>query len=182
MNEKQFNRENKARILIVDDHSIVRKGLIQLINHESDMVVCGEAENAAKAVVILQREHVDMAIVDISLDGTDGLKLTEKIKLRYPSLGVLILSMHDELFYVKRAFHVGASGYLAKHNAAEKIITAIRQILRGEIYICDRITRKISSKDILWSPGQSGQTITGNLNERSIGYGHYKGKGIVDKI
>lgn len=128
---------NKTRILVVDDHAIVRQGLIKLIDREFDLMVCFEAENASHALKAIARQEFDLAVVDISLEDMNGLELTEKMKLRCPNLTVLILSMHDGLFYAQRALRAGASGYVAKHEAAEKIITAIRQVLSGNIYISD---------------------------------------------
>jgi DNA-binding NarL/FixJ family response regulator len=131
--QQQDNGDNKVKILIVDDHSIVRRGLIQLINHEPDLVVSAEAENAAQALEVLEKERVDIAIIDISLEGTSGLELTEQLKLQFPSLPVLILSMHDDLLYGHRALRVGAVGYVAKREAAGKIVTEIRRILSKEM-------------------------------------------------
>ena len=131
--EQHEKSESKTRILIVDDHPVVRQGLIQLINHELDLVVSAEAESATQALEVLRKDTFDLAIIDISLGGTSGLELTEQIKLQFPSLPVLILSMHDELLYGHRALHVGAAGYVAKHEAAEKIVTEIRRILMREI-------------------------------------------------
>jgi len=148
MNEKkkQQNSDKKIQILIVDDHSIVRKGLIQLISEEPDLVVCAEAENAAQALEALEKERVDLAIVDISLDGTNGIQLTEKIKSQRPHLPVLILTMHDEALYAKRAFQAGAEGYVTKQEAAETIITAIRLMLSGKDYIGERMAQRFLKK------------------------------------
>ena len=149
MNQKkkhQKNNEKKTKILIVDDHSIVRKGLMRLINEESDLVVCAEAENAPQALEAIEKQHIDLAIVDISLDGTNGIQLTEKIKSQRPQLPVLILTMHDESLYAKRAFQAGAEGYITKQEAAETIITAIRLILSGKDYISDTMTQKFLKK------------------------------------
>jgi len=139
MNSKIENNlcKNKTRILIVDDHAIVRQGLIKLIDTEFDLMVCFEAENANQALKAIASQEFDLAIVDISLEDMNGLELTQKMKLRRPNLIVLILSMHDGLFYAQRALRAGASGYVAKYEAAEKIITAIRQVLSGNIYISD---------------------------------------------
>ncbi|MHC4624117.1 MAG: response regulator [Planctomycetota bacterium] len=135
--------ENKAEILIVDDHAIVRQGLAQLISQEPDLVVCGQAENAEQALQAVENLHVDLAVVDISLSGTNGVELTGKIKAKYPHLPVLILTMHDEAKYAERAFKAGAKGYVTKHEAAETIITAIRLILCGHKYISQRIDREL---------------------------------------
>jgi DNA-binding NarL/FixJ family response regulator len=144
-NHKQFDKnQNKINILVVDDHPILRQGLKQLINHEPDLVVCAEAENAEHALGQIERHDIDLAIVDISIIGTDGVGLTGQIKMRYPKIPVLILTMHDELLYAKRAFRAGAEGYVEKRGAAETIITAIRTVLSGEKYISKQMAEKIS--------------------------------------
>jgi DNA-binding NtrC family response regulator len=130
-------RQNKSRILVVDDHAIVRQGLIKLIETEFDLMVCFEAENGNQALRAMDGQEFDLAIVDISLEGINGLELTEIMKLHRPNMIVLILSMYDGLFYAQRALRAGASGYVEKYEAAEKIITAIRQVLNGKIYISD---------------------------------------------
>lgn len=127
--------KNKTRILVVDDHAIVRQGLIKLIETEFDLMVCSEAENADQAIKAMAGQQYDLAIVDISLEGINGLELTEIMKLRSPKMIVLILSMYEGLFYAQRALRAGASGYVAKYEAAEKIITAIRLVLSGKIYV-----------------------------------------------
>jgi len=129
--------QKKIRILVVDDHAIVRQGLIKLIETEFDLMVCSEAENAQQALKAMGRQKFDLAIVDISLEGINGLELTEMMKLRNPKMIVLILSMYEGLFYAQRALRAGASGYVAKYEAAENIITAIRLVLNGNIYVSD---------------------------------------------
>jgi len=154
------NSEKITRILIVDDHSVVRKGLTQLINEEPDLVVYAEAENADRALNAIERHQIDLAIVDISLDGLSGLKLTERINTSYPNLPVLILSVHDELSYCKRAFRAGARGFLVKNEAAKKIITAIHQVLSGKIYISEKMAAKmtrlgLSNRRDIFDPNQA---------------------------
>jgi DNA-binding NarL/FixJ family response regulator len=144
-NKKQSDHpEKKVSILVVDDHPIVRQGLTLLINQEPDLGVCAEAENAEQALQAVENQHVDLAIVDISLLGSNGVELTEKIKLNFPDLPVLILTMHDEARYAKRAFQAGAKGYVTKHEAAETIITAIRLILSGKRYFSRKVNRDFS--------------------------------------
>lgn len=140
-NKKQEKSGNKTRILVVDDHPVVRRGLIQLINHESDLMVCAEAENAGQALEALEKDGADIAVVDISLNGTNGIQLTEKIKSKYPDLPILILTIHDEAVYAKRALEAGAGGYVNKREAAETIIAAIRLVLNGKQYLKGQITR-----------------------------------------
>jgi len=147
MNKRTEHQDNsKSRILIVDDHTVVRQGLILLIDQEPDLVVCAEAENAGEALEIIERQEVDLAIVDISLDGPNGIQLTGRIKSQHPHLPVLVLTMHDEELYVKRAFQAGAKGYITMHEAAETIITAIRLMLSGKDYISETMKQKFLKK------------------------------------
>jgi DNA-binding NarL/FixJ family response regulator len=144
-NAQHGTGKNKTRILVVDDHAIVRQGLIKLIETEFDLMVCSEAENADQALKAMAGQQYDLAIVDISLEGMNGLELTEIMKLRSPKMIVLILSMYEGLFYAQRALRAGASGYVAKYEAAEKIITAIRLVLSGKIYVSDsKMVKNIS--------------------------------------
>jgi DNA-binding NarL/FixJ family response regulator len=119
----------KSRILVVDDHPIVRQGLALLINQETDLLVCGEAEEASGAMHVLSSAKPDVLIVDISLNGPDGLDLLKNVRNVYPSLPVLILSMHDESIYAERALRAGANGYIMKQEATEKVLIALRRIL-----------------------------------------------------
>lgn len=137
---------SKHRILVVDDHKIVREGLTLLINQEKDLEVSAEANNAKQALDEVAKGNIDLAVVDISLDGVSGLQLTEKIKVNNPHLPVLILTMHDEELYAKRAFQAGARGFVTKHEASQTIITAIRMMLTGRDYVSDSITQKFLKK------------------------------------
>jgi DNA-binding NarL/FixJ family response regulator len=135
--------KQKNRIFIVDDHPIVRKGLTQLINQEPELVVCGEAENAESALELLKKVKPDLAIVDISLRGIDGIELTKLIRARFENIPVLVVSMHDESLYAERALRVGARGYIMKQEAIEKMMEAIRKVLRGELYVSERVSANI---------------------------------------
>jgi DNA-binding NarL/FixJ family response regulator len=136
----------KRKILIVDDHPILRKGLTLLINQETDLVVCAEAENAQMALESLETVVPDMAIVDISLPGIDGIELIKELRLRQKDLPVLVVSMHDETLYAERSLRAGARGYIMKQEALEKVLVAIRKVLEGEIFVSDRITTKMLEK------------------------------------
>ncbi|MHC4581541.1 MAG: response regulator [Planctomycetota bacterium] len=138
MDKAQINaRRKRVRILVVDDHAIVREGLTKLLEAERDLTVCGEAENAAQALRALEEQEFDLAIVDIALEGTSGLELIEDMRSRCPDVVVITLSMHDGSLYAKRALEAGAAGYVAKYEAAEKIVTAIRRVLGGKTYVSD---------------------------------------------
>lgn len=136
----------KRKILIVDDHPILRKGLALLINQEPDLLVCAEAENAQMALESLERVIPDMAIVDISLPGIDGIELIKELHLRHRDIPVLIVSMHDETLYAERSLRAGARGYVMKQEALEKVLVAIRKVLQGEIFVSERITTKMLEK------------------------------------
>ncbi len=129
----------KARILIVDDHVIVRQGIAQLVNREPDLDVCQEAGDADSAIAVLRETQVDLAIVDISLPGTSGIELVKLMRDAQPQLPVLVMSMHDEALYSDRAFRAGAKGYVMKQEATEKLLAAIRKILNGGVYVSDRM-------------------------------------------
>ena len=146
--KEQVNSKDKTRILVVDDHPVVRKGLTLLINSESDLMVCAEAENAAQALEALEKESVDIAVVDISLNGTNGIQLTEKIKSKYPDLPVLILTIHDEAVYAKLALEAGAKGYVNKREAAETVIAAIRLVLSGKQYLKEQMSQDVSKRRV----------------------------------
>ena len=133
----------KTRIFIVDDHPIVREGLSLMMNREPDLMVCGEAEEATTALQAITTLHPDFLIVDISLNGPDGLELLKNIRSRFPSLPVLILSMHDESIYAERALRAGANGYIMKQEATEKVLVAIRRILEQKVYVSDRIANRM---------------------------------------
>src|ERR1700721_3692251 len=146
MTGKQANNNFAARkttVFVVDDHPIVRQGLTLLINRESDLAVCGEAEEMHSALRSIQAVKPDILIVDISLNGPDGLELLKNIRITSPRLPVLILSMHDESIYAERALRAGANGYIMKQEATEKVLVAIRHILQGEVYLSDRLTKRM---------------------------------------
>ena len=137
---------NKRTVLIVDDHPIVRQGLAQLINQEKDLEVCGQAEDAHEAMQAIRQLQPDMVIVDIALKDTSGMELIKDLKVRYPDLPVLTLSMHDEAVYGERALRAGARGYVMKQEATGKVVTAIRRVLSGEVYVSEGMAAKMVSK------------------------------------
>ncbi|MGA7842073.1 MAG: response regulator transcription factor, partial [Candidatus Acidiferrales bacterium] len=130
----------KYRVLLVDDHPIVRQGLGLLIDRESDLSVCGEADGAHSAFHAIETLRPDIVLLDISLNGPDGLEVLKEIRMKSGSLPVLILSMHDESIYAERAMRAGANGYIMKQEATEKVLIAIRRILQGDVYLSDRLT------------------------------------------
>ncbi len=124
----------RMRILIVDDHHAIRRGLTQLLDDQTGLAVCAAVESAEQALAYLEDQVADLAIVDISLERMDGLQLTRQIRIDHPQLRVLILSMHDPIVYAPQAHSAGASGFVAKEKATDTLLTAIRQILAGGTY------------------------------------------------
>src|SRR5579863_1294288 len=166
-NSKTENHPVKKKILVVDDHPIVRQGLALLINREPDLVVCGEAEEATGAMHVLASARPDLLIVDISLNGPDGLDLLKNIRTTHSTLPVLILSMHDELIYAERALRAGANGYIMKQEATEKVLVAVRRILNGEIYVSDRVANKLLQHYINGTGTLRNSTIA-DLSDREL--------------
>ena len=121
----------KVRILLVDDHPVVRQGLAMLIDQEVDLTVCGEAEDADQAIQQMRKLNPEVAIIDVSLKESNGLELVKQIKSEFEDLPMLVLSMHDEEMYAPRALRAGAKGYIMKQEAPQKVITAIRRLLKG---------------------------------------------------
>ncbi|HZO84758.1 MAG TPA: response regulator transcription factor [Verrucomicrobiae bacterium] len=136
-------RKGKARVLLVDDHPILRKGLAQMINMEQDLTVCGEAEEAGKAFELVGTLQPDVAVVDISLKTGNGIELVKNIKARYPELPILVLSMHDESLYAERALRAGSLGYIMKEEATEQVLVAIRRVLKGEIFLSEKMKSRM---------------------------------------
>jgi DNA-binding NarL/FixJ family response regulator len=131
---------NRSRnVFIVDDHPIVRQGLAQLIEQEPDLQVCGEAADVREARAALSRMRPDIVILDLSLRDSDGLELIKDIRNKYEGVPVLVLSMHDENIYAERLLSSGANGYIMKQAAGEQLITALRRVLSGGVYVSERI-------------------------------------------
>jgi len=136
-------KKDATRVLIVDDHPLLRKGVSQLIDQERDLVVVAEAEDAHKAITAIETSKPDVALIDISLNGSSGIELLKNIKARFPKLKMLCLSMHDESVYAHRALRAGASGYIMKQEGTERVLTALRKVLQGEVYLSDRLGNRM---------------------------------------
>jgi DNA-binding NarL/FixJ family response regulator len=141
-------KDSRTRILLVDDHAVVRYGIAQLINRESDMFVCGEEEDAARGLSAIEALKPNLVIADISLKDSSGLELMRNIKAQYPKLPVLVVSAHDETIYAEIAFRAGAMGYLMKEEALGKVLSAIRRVLGGAIYVSDALGAKLLQQQI----------------------------------
>jgi len=136
----------KSRVFIVDDHPLVREGLANLINRQDDLIVCGEAEDSAKAIAGIVKTQPDVALIDISLKNESGLELVKHMRSQFPQVALIVLSMHDEALYAERALRAGALGYVMKREASKSVLASIRRVLKGEVYVSERIVKKIAER------------------------------------
>jgi DNA-binding NarL/FixJ family response regulator len=134
----------KHRVFIVDDHPLVREGLTNLINSQSDLIVCGEAKDSSEAIDAITKEPPDVAIIDISLTNESGLELIKNLVKQFPQVAVVVLSMHDESLYAERALRAGARGYVMKHETSKSVLASIRRVIAGDIYVSERILNRIA--------------------------------------
>jgi DNA-binding NarL/FixJ family response regulator len=168
---------SKVRILLVDDHPIVRERLGELIAQEPDLIVCGEAEDSNQAIQAARELQPDLAIVDITLRDTYGIELIKHLREIEPKLLVLVLSMHDESLYGERALRAGAKGYLTKQEATKKVIPAIRRVLAGEIYVSEQLSASILHK-VAGRVLPDGESPTDVLTDRELEVFQLLGQGM----
>jgi DNA-binding NarL/FixJ family response regulator len=142
----------KHRVLIVDDHPIVRHGLAELIARQPDLETCGDAADVAGALLQVEAQRPDVAVIDISLEGGNGIELIEQIRALYPGVKMLVSSMHDEKTYAGRALRAGALGYINKRESIRKVIDAVRQVLRGEIYLSPEMATRLLHRAAVGEP------------------------------
>lgn len=133
----------KKQILIVDDHAVLREGLVTQINREKDLVVCGEAVNAREALAAINKLDPDLVLADINLPGRNGLELIRDIHSVRPDMPVLVLSMHDESLFAERVLRAGGRGYVSKRQSGQSLLAAIRRVLRGQIYLSDDVSTRL---------------------------------------
>ena len=157
----------KRSVLVVDDHPLFRKGVVQLLNDEPDLEVRAEASNNNEALGAIRRHKLDLAVVDIGLEGsTNGIELTKNIRAEKPKLPVLVLSMHDETLFAERALRAGARGYVMKREALNNFISAVRTVLRGEIFISENMSKRMVFAH-LHGGGQTGSPVD-KLSDREL--------------
>jgi len=159
--------QTRTKVFLVDDHPLVREWLTQLIQRESDLTICGEAEDTQEALQKIGDTKPDIVIADISLKTTHGLELVKDLQVRYPSLPVLILSMHDESLYAERVLRAGAKGYITKQEATKKILLAVRRVLAGEIYISEKMSSRMVHKMVLGRAAEQKSPIE-RLTDREL--------------
>lgn len=153
MSTRTRKQQHQAKIIIVDDHPILRRGLTALIESESDLTVCGEAATCHDALEVIQKNQPDLVLVDLELFGCNGLDLIKTMKMRHSTIPTLVLSMHDESVYAGRVLRAGAFGYISKLQLDETLLLAIRRVLDGETYMSEKMMQRFARKYI------GGQTL-----------------------
>ena len=185
MKSRPTTKAGRKRIFIVDDHPMMRDGLRALISGESDLEVCGEADDALPALEQIEKLKPDLTIVDITLRSTSGLELVKDLRIRAPGVPALVISMHDESLYAERVLRAGGRGYVMKQEGGKKLMEAIRQVLAGGTYVSPRISAKIL--DTFSGRATEGASPVERLTDREfevfqlIGQG-LSTKGIADKL
>jgi DNA-binding NarL/FixJ family response regulator len=169
-------RDAKAQVVLVEDHPMFREQLAHLINKQPDMAVCAEAANAIDGFAVISREQPALAIIDITLKGSSGLELLKDLRAQGNKVPVLMLSMHPESLYAERALRAGANGYITKEEAAAKVMTAIRQVLAGEIYLDPRFMKRVVSQ-VLVNPRNNSAEPIERLTDRELSVFELIGEG-----
>jgi len=168
--------ENRKRVVLVDDHPVLRKGLARLIDSKEGFVVCGEASSAIEAMALIRELKPHLAIVDIGLPGASGIELTKSIRAEFPDMPVLILSMHEDALYATRALRAGATGYIVKQDAIDNIASALQETLNGRRYLSPGIIEQLQN-DGLGEEPRSSHDLIDQLTDRELEIFHLIGKG-----
>jgi DNA-binding NarL/FixJ family response regulator len=164
------------RIVIVDDHPLFRKGLEQLISSDNSFAICGEAGTAAEGMQVIRKLNPDLAIVDLSLPGANGIELIKNIRAEFANLPILVLSMHDESLYALRALRAGAEGYVMKHEAMANVIHAIREVFNGRPYLSPAMAAQVITKFAHRESQGEGDAVE-RLSDRELEILEFIGKG-----
>src|ERR1700726_1746307 len=165
MNAKPENTR-KHTVFIVDDQPLVREGLANLINQQDDLFVSGEAEDSADAIAGIARTQPEIALIDISLKNESGLELVKNLSTQFPEVSLIVLSMHDEALYSERALRAGAKGYVMKRETTKSVLTAIRRVLQGEIYVSDPVASAMARR--LTSSRKAAVSPVERLSDREL--------------
>jgi DNA-binding NarL/FixJ family response regulator len=170
----------RCKILLVDDHPIVREGLAQFINNEPDLIVCAIASDASGAMDLVASHSPELVVTDLSLSGKLGLELIKDLAVRYPSIPVLVLSIHDENLWAERVLRAGAEGYIMKSQATAQIVAAIRRIIGGGIWVSDQVNKTLLQKQVRSHKPQHGSPLD-QLSDRELEVFQCIGRGMSMK-
>jgi DNA-binding NarL/FixJ family response regulator len=167
----------RKRILVLDDHPITRYGLTQLINHERDLLVCGEAATAQDALAIIKSVQPDLVLADLALPGRSGLEFVKDMQAQHPRVPVLVMSMHDESIYAERVLRAGGRGYIMKNEGGERLLEAIRRVFKGQVYVSQNVSAALL--DVLTRHGaHGGEATPGVLSDREFEVFQLIGQGL----
>jgi DNA-binding NarL/FixJ family response regulator len=164
---KGADSSGKKRVLVVDDHPIMRQGIVRLIEPEPDLMVCGEVGETAGLLELIERLAPDVVVMDLSLPDKSGLELVKEVRAAYTALPILVYSMHEEVVYAKRIIRMGASGYIMKTEDSSKLIQALRRVLNGHVYVSDRIASEVLRK-LTDKSSSSGRDSFEQLSDREF--------------
>ena len=164
--QKSPSARNKKRLLVMDDHPMMREGLAQLINNETDLMVCGEAGTGREGLDLIGKLKPDLLLADISLPDKNGLEVIKDAQALHPGVAVLVISMHDESLYAERVLRAGARGYIMKQEGGKKLMEAIRHVLSGKVYLSEKMSATILES--LGRAGRSGRGSMENLTDREF--------------
>ncbi len=176
LNGDGFMKE--ASVFLVDDHPVVREGIGRLIDREPDLSVCGEAEDVPGAIEGIERTRPDVVIVDLSLKGSSGLDLIMDIKARWPEMRMLVLSMFDEAYYAERVLRVGAMGYVMKQEPPRTVLDAIRQVMKGEVFVSEQVSSRML-QGLVHTSGDSFTSSLDRLSDREMQVFRMIGEGLT---
>jgi DNA-binding NarL/FixJ family response regulator len=165
------------RIVIVDDHPIVRRGIAAMLNQESDMQVCAEADSYHAGIDAIREHHPDLAIIDLTLPDIGGLELVKQVRAIDPELLMLVLSMHDESLYAERVLRAGARGYIMKQEGTDKLIGAVRAVMRGDIYVSEKMASRMLGK-FVDGKREGGSSPLERLSDRELEVFELLGRGL----
>ena len=166
---KHRSEAHPSRILLVDDHPILREGLVRLINQEKDLIVAGEAEDQTGALSALRTTHLELVITDLTLASGNGIDLIHQCRKLHPRLPILVFSMHDDAFHAEEALRAGASGYVTKYEAPGTLLKAIRMVLSGELYVHESMMGALLRRAVAKTGSQEeGDSLGLSLREREV--------------
>jgi DNA-binding NarL/FixJ family response regulator len=168
LSSSQTATPHKRRVFLVDDHSIVRRGLTELVNNEPDLVICGQGDDAYGSLRAIREKKPDLCVIDVSLRDSDGIELLKELRAQMPDLPVLILSMHDESLYGERALRAGARGYIMKQEAPESILAAMRKVLAGQVYVSEKMQTTLLDRLVCGNRSATGRLPMDRLTDREL--------------
>jgi DNA-binding NarL/FixJ family response regulator len=179
--QENTEQQTRHKVMLVDDHPIVRHGLSLLIAQEPDLELCGEASTAVETLDALKVIMPDIILVDISLQGSSGIELTKAIRDSYPHLPVLILSMHDETLYAERALRSGARGYVMKQESAETVLRAVRCVLGGDVYLSEKLASSLLKEAVCGQRAELDRFGIEMLSDRELEIFELIGRGMATR-